>query len=468
MSETKKPMQAKRKSKGKRSTEKKLGNPMVFAENFGPIKSAQNVEIKPLTIFVGPSGQGKTYFSILLASLFRFMSDVSTRSQLIKEMYNDNPKNNDAIKSLKEEYDMCIKIGIAQLYENIIRNIGVASAKPLKRHRSRGDFKIGFDFDGWNFTADLNDGSYNLSLKKQNSQFMNNLDTWIKLGQRVGNPILLPDGRSGLTQTHQVIISTLLARATAAESLDMPTIRAVDAEFLKNNMRLVPEGERLYRNGAGYSVLANGEFEIIEDKAAIIKYLESVQRRIFGGVVKINADAPKQNRTMDLHTDSGLIMPVRVGASMLKELAPFFLQVQQLTNLGDTVIIEEPESHLHPAAQREIAKTIADLVTMGMKFVVTTHSPIVVEQIELEIEKSNIAEQSVAVYQFKKQKKPNGSMATKKATGSAATKIDYDKEDLYIIGDYESVFSDLHNELVEAIHYKDKKYRELPNIQKQI
>ena len=447
MSERKKATPAKRKSKGKRSVEEKLGNPVIFAENFGPIKLARDIEIKPLTIFVGPSGQGKTYFSIVVASLFRFIRDVSTQSRLIKIDYNDNLKNNDEIKSLKRYYDRVIKTEIIQLYENIIRNIGVGSPKSLKRFRSRGDFKVGFNFEKWNFKADLNDGSHTLSLKKQDSQFMANLEAWIKLGDRIRNPIFLPAGRIGLIQAHQVLAAALLTRATAAEAFNMPTISGVSATFLKNNLMLAPEGELRFPYGASYRVLKSGRFEITENKD-IIEYLEGVQRCIFGGVVKINADSPKQNRTMDLHAENGLTIPVRVGASMLQELAPFFLQVQQLTDVGDTIIIEEPESHLHPEAEREIAKTIAELVKMGMKFVVTTHSPIFLEEIELEIRKSTLPEENVALYQFNQS-------SPKSQADSIAAKIDYDQEDGFIVDDYEDVFSELHSEFVNILHPKN-------------
>ena len=42
--------------------------------------------------------------------------------------------------------------------------------------------------------------------------------------------------------------------------------------------------------------------------------------------------------------------------------------------MGDTLIVEEPEAHLHPAAQTEVAHTLARLVNAGVQVVVTTHS----------------------------------------------------------------------------------------------
>ena len=47
---------------------------------------------------------------------------------------------------------------------------------------------------------------------------------------------------------------------------------------------------------------------------------------------------------------------------------------------GDTIIIiDEPETNLHPKWQVEYAKSICKLVNMGCKFLITTHSPYMIE-----------------------------------------------------------------------------------------
>ncbi len=45
------------------------------------------------------------------------------------------------------------------------------------------------------------------------------------------------------------------------------------------------------------------------------------------------------------------------------------------------LIIEEPESHLHPGAQTKIAQTLARLVRAGVRVVITTHSNWILQQI---------------------------------------------------------------------------------------
>ena len=49
------------------------GNLKIDVENFGPIKKAV-VDLRPLTVFVGPSNTGKSYLAILLYALHRYFN----------------------------------------------------------------------------------------------------------------------------------------------------------------------------------------------------------------------------------------------------------------------------------------------------------------------------------------------------------------------------------------------------------
>ena len=55
------------------------------------------------------------------------------------------------------------------------------------------------------------------------------------------------------------------------------------------------------------------------------------------------------------------------AASMVSELAPVVLFLRGGIRPGDMLIIEEPEAHLHPGAQTEIALTLAGLVRAGVR-----------------------------------------------------------------------------------------------------
>ena len=66
---------------------------------------------------------------------------------------------------------------------------------------------------------------------------------------------------------------------------------------------------------------------------------------------------------------------------MVSELAPLILFLKYLVRPGDLLILEEPESHLHPAAQRQLARGIARLVNARVKVLITTHSDIIISQV---------------------------------------------------------------------------------------
>ena len=57
---------------------------------------------------------------------------------------------------------------------------------------------------------------------------------------------------------------------------------------------------------------------------------------------------------------------------------------------GQILILDEPEVHLHPKWQLEMAKIIVDLVDRGVKIVVNSHSPYMIEALERYAEKAKV------------------------------------------------------------------------------
>ena len=103
-------------------------------------------------------------------------------------------------------------------------------------------------------------------------------------------------------------------------------------------------------------------------------------------------------------------------SSMVSELAPVILFLKHLVQPGDLVILEEPESHLHPAIQQQMARAIVRLKNAGVKVLITTHSDLflgsinnlmklhssrasILDQLGLE-EQDRLDPHDVAAYQF--------------------------------------------------------------------
>ena len=69
------------------------------------------------------------------------------------------------------------------------------------------------------------------------------------------------------------------------------------------------------------------------------------------------------------------------AASMVSELAPVVLYLRHIVEPGDLLIIEEPESHLHPSMQVEFIRHLAEVVNAGVRVMLTTHSEWVLDEL---------------------------------------------------------------------------------------
>ncbi|ODS39469.1 hypothetical protein BEH94_07970 [Candidatus Altiarchaeales archaeon WOR_SM1_SCG] len=74
-------------------------------------------------------------------------------------------------------------------------------------------------------------------------------------------------------------------------------------------------------------------------------------------------------------------LDLTITSSLVKDLAIFNLYLKHVANEGDLVIIDEPEMNLHPEAQAKLIELICILVNKGIKFIITTHTPYIVDHL---------------------------------------------------------------------------------------
>ena len=180
----------------------------------------------------------------------------------------------------------------------------------------------------------------------------------------------LPAARSGIAQGHKVLAAALVRQSSriGIEQISIPTLPGMATEFLGQllglDSRMAGRSEFTSQLGAAIDFIENSVLygKIDLDKSGGLPTPEIVY--LTGG-----AELPAAKYTLD-HT-----------SSMVSELAPLVLFLKYLVNPGDLLVLEEPESHLHPAAQRELARGIVRLVNAGVKVLVTTHSDTFVSQL---------------------------------------------------------------------------------------
>ena len=135
---------------------------------------------------------------------------------------------------------------------------------------------------------------------------------------------------------------------------------------------------------------------------------------------------------------------------MVSELAPVVLYLRHMVGPGSVLIVEEPESHLHPAMQVEFTRQLAALIHSGIRVIVTTHSEWVLEELANIVRrfeyskpgrrvtadvKISLHPSQVGAWLFKQKKRPKGSIVEEVKldddTGLYPTDFDVVSEELY-------------------------------------
>ncbi|MFD2722211.1 AAA family ATPase [Ignatzschineria indica] len=102
-------------------------------------------------------------------------------------------------------------------------------------------------------------------------------------------------------------------------------------------------------------------------------------KRLLSGDIRSNS--PNVDRpTFEYQPDgSDHTIPLSASSSLVTEVAALSILNPVLTN--SFIIFEEPEAHLHLAAQREMAKIIIQLINSGCYLLITTHSDTFLQQL---------------------------------------------------------------------------------------
>ena len=498
----------------------------VGVNNFGPIVEA-NIELRPLTVFLGPSNVGKSYLAILIYALHRAFGskiDTSIRSPYIyRPKLNFIPSNFESIELTPELvksthdwlqsslnsnllYPMPEKVNsqiesalkhpkFAHVYliNEIKRCLNVAELDDLIRLRQHNSNmrinlvfpqksaseKVNFEFllnkhdaacigtfgdieSAYRaLTASNSNASSNLMelLERYSQRWLLQKDSGLRellaylseiLFRHMLQPIqknayFIPAARTGIMDVHRVVVSALLQGASQGglrPSAHVPTLPGIMSDFLDQLYNLRDYGRQRSNSRRSTAKLAS-----------------KIESNILKGGVQLDMQYEHTGPSFSYRPDdwSQDIPFVRVS-SMVSELAPIVLYLRYLVNRGDTLIIEEPESHLHPAMQAELALEIARMVRHGIRIIVTTHSEWFLEKIGNLVGLSEIPGNSryrsqngnVALYRdevgawlFKTHTRPKG---------SKVEEIQIDPETGIFPTDYDVVGQALYNEGAEIFN----------------
>ena len=188
----------------------------------------------------------------------------------------------------------------------------------------------------------------------------------------------LPADRAGVMHAHQLAVRGLIASASRTVlrgDSPIPLISGVLGDFLEQLVSLA-------------SSSARGEPEGDDDLAL------RMERALLRGTVRVDRSEIAYPSFVSCLDGWKKDLPLMNASSMVTELAPVVLYMRHIVRPGDLLIIEEPESHLHPAMQVELVRELAAAVKSGIRVLITTHSEWVLEELANLVRLSELSEEN--------------------------------------------------------------------------
>ena len=409
----------------------------ISVRNFGPIPEG-SVDLKPLTIFIGPSNTGKSFMATAVYAVMKalkgdnlvpprrmFFGGIMYTDKIVGNLWkvpSEDSDFGDAVwewaRKLKKEGLDPQHLTVSSLPETVravlediavqemgkvrgdaISYLGQAyggAADFVAKGRQPGDFRLTIHRDEPLLNMDIQlaeEKSGDLDIDISNAEvepsplvlleyepepdrepidvFYEVVSSWLdSLAANVLDGVpkqsyYLPAARSGIVQGHKVLAADIVRRsARLLESgSNIPILPGITTEFLGNLIGLD-------RRMASFS-----------RHDAFAKAIGFIENEVLRGSVDLDNSGGLPYPDIVYESGSKGKFTLDQTSSMVSELAPLVLFLKYLVRPGDLLILEEPESHLHPAAQRRMARGIVRLVNAGVKVLITTHSDLFVAQV---------------------------------------------------------------------------------------
>ena len=398
----------------------------ISVKNFGPIAEG-SVDLKPLTIFVGPSNTGKSYMATAVYAVMRAAAETGyqflrlPRGQywdlpdgVLNALWNwvqheqQNSRANwelkvdvlpDVVRSWLESetskqltsFQVEVVEGIRQMLGETPSFLRSGTEKEtfhvvIQQEIPRLDLKVRlpgdsiepptFDISQFHLPEQmysvtpymLLDAKEGRARTEMAALWCNSISASL-FSTLPTRSYYLPAGRSAYAESHKVFAAALINQSSAPRTWQTTTspLPGVVRDFLS---RLISLDSRMGDATAGKSL------------SEAVKFIEC---QVLRGKIDIDESSGLPFQDFVYFPTEGESskdkFTLNQSSSMVSELAPLILFLKYLVSPGDLLILEEPESHLHPAAQRQLARGIARLVNAGVKVLITTHSDIFVSQI---------------------------------------------------------------------------------------
>lgn len=430
----------------------------IIVRNLGVIKEAE-FDLKPLTIFVGPNNEGKTWLAYTLAGIFgaygfsqyifayrngQVPDSYPLLEQAIERVQKNGNATIDVVQFLEESgeffFDRVANFACRWLPQYMgTREASFENFKiKINQTESRGvlvERLLSFETK-----TEIPAGKPIFNIRKKAGERELLVFTSTQYTSSEGTPEepvignFPPDViKDFLVQSVFVLFQLLLYPAVRI----LPTERTtyITFPFKKSTVdtglfTLVEKrAETDIRQSSGGILVPVGTFlsmikssfeyksqertrrsEIEKSSQQVKKFVQLarlLEQQILHGEVQISQPTEDFSSEEQNFSRQVLFRPVKnrklevsIASSMVKELSPLVIYLRYLALPGELLIIDEPEMNLHPEAQVKLIEFLAMLINAGLNILVTTHSPYVIDHLTNLIKANNAPNKGVICNEF--------------------------------------------------------------------
>jgi len=451
-------------------------------KNWGPIREGV-VSIKPLTVFIGPNNTGKSYLAMLFYALVRSInklglmlpereleSELDKVASKLLSVYLEEKRSKDIInkincllsgilsREMSRNLPFILKEELERIYSSELSElVRFNSSSALIKLEVENPFVKLLIVSRVTSDSELKSEEFKLSIKsrmveeyiRKGSLFItpealrylrtlhrakveNKFREMLKEGLKIelalipfgttwgsilfgGNVHYLPASRAGILHSYRSVAKALISLASAApvKGIEIPGIPGPLADFLGELIFMRPRPKRFREKFSKMeNIVKSFEKEILEGEVTLLR----------------PPDTPSGAPPILIFKFNGESLPIARVSSMIAEVAPLSILLRYgPVEPGDTLIVEEPEAHLHPDKQAKLATFLAKLINeVKIRLLITTHSEVILAKLSNLVSLSGIppdeaiklgytpsitlTPEKVAVYSFEPQ--PDGVVVT--------------------------------------------------------
>jgi len=469
----------------------------VSVRDFGPLAKAE-VELRPLTVFAGPSNTGKSWLATLIYALERhFNSDpLEGFGSALRRLFDFRrrgspsfPENPAAwLESIRQDRAMpltdsdkkvladAFRDGRAGLAEELLRCYGLSELRHHVREGSgkaasvtvsddaatrslatrysckvtqEGRLSLGVTVaDGWVLPSGVHPnrkrrlleeiagyiGDKDEKSKEIPSFLLRELFSFMFQEKNVRG-FYLPADRGGVMHAHQVVVGALIRDASRAGLTRSAPLPTLSGILADFLQNLI---EITDESRSRYLRRSDRQEPGSDHDRA-----DLLERNVLQGKIAVERSDVGYPRFSYSPDGWDRTLPFTNVSSMTSELAPVALYLRHYVRKGDLLILEEPEAHLHPGMQVAFVREIAEWVRQGIRVLLTTHSEWVLEELANIVaageadRPEGLPEEDVGLWLFEPEKHPG--------RGATVRKILWDPDEGGFEADFEDVAMALYN-----------------------